>query len=380
MKIIDLNHYRATKAREDEIDRLTALLLTELENEVVDFSLIAKLQNEGADVNQANNLGWTALQLACTKGDIDMVKKMLKIGANVNQADTSGWGPLHEACYYGHFELTKTLLQSGANPNQVLSKDDLRRPFDLASSQGHLNIVLILPFNFTDIHRSWSPLHIAAYHGDITTIKKSKCDIDNTNAYDWTPFRLAALNGQAEAINALIQQGAFVHQVNHNGRTALHFAAFYNHVDAAREIIRHGLEVDIQDGRGQTPLHSTCLSMWSPLAAVKELILLGANIDFQDFEGKTPLHHAVLQSSTSSLVVAKFLIEHSANVNAQDNNGDTPLHFCRFTAREKAIPFAQLLIEQGADKNMPNYQNVSPKAIFEGNPSSNSKAILQLMS
>jgi len=53
---------------------------------------------------------WTALHVACIKGQHAMVCKLLQIGANPKIVDKKGETPLHVVCKHGHSSGIKILL------------------------------------------------------------------------------------------------------------------------------------------------------------------------------------------------------------------------------------------------------------------------------
>tara|TARA_B100001123_G_scaffold62517_1_gene68442 strand:- start:2816 stop:3625 length:810 start_codon:yes stop_codon:yes gene_type:complete len=82
------------------------------------------------------------------------------------------------------------------------------------------------------------------------------------------------------------------------------------------------------------------------LAAVKKFLDQGVNVNLQDEPGMTPLHHAVNTDwQGSRFKMVKLLIDRGANVKAIDDTHHTPLHL----ASNKET--AGLLIAAGADVN-----------------------------
>ena len=67
------------------------------------------------NVNRA--AGETELHKAARLGYAYMVEQRLLEGANVDERDNAGWSALHEACAYDKISIVELLLRHGANPN-----------------------------------------------------------------------------------------------------------------------------------------------------------------------------------------------------------------------------------------------------------------------
>ena len=81
------------------------------------------------------------------------------------------------------------------------------------------------------------------------------------------------------------------------------------------------------------------------IEAVKQHLASGVNVNAKGSVGWTPLHKAAKEGHKE---VAELLITKGADVNAKDNNGETPLHLA---ASEGHKEIAELLIANGADVN-----------------------------
>ena len=137
------------------------------------------LLREGANINQKNERGNTALHYAAERGKIEVVKLLLDNRADPNPVDTRGNTPLHYAANNGYPETCKLLLENGANVNQ-------------ANRYG------------------WTPLHYAAERGKIEVAKlllDNEANIHAKDKYGYTPLHQAALKGHTEIVKLLLDNG-----------------------------------------------------------------------------------------------------------------------------------------------------------------------------
>ena len=88
-----------------------------------DIKGVETLLSKGANVNEKDRHGWTALHWSAINGHADVSKVLLENGANANAVDKSKSTPLHRAAYWRHIDVIKLLMMSGANVN-ALNKDD----------------------------------------------------------------------------------------------------------------------------------------------------------------------------------------------------------------------------------------------------------------
>src|SRR5690242_10871429 len=83
-----------------------------------DRAALTSLLGHGADVNQAQGDGMTALHWAAFNGDVEMARLLLKAGANVRaHGRIDATTPLSLAARDGNPSMVKLLLDAGADPN-----------------------------------------------------------------------------------------------------------------------------------------------------------------------------------------------------------------------------------------------------------------------
>jgi len=111
----------------------------------------------------------------------------------------------------------------------------------------------------------------------------------------------------------------------YNSRTLLHFASAAGCVEVVRELLRVGVDPDVLDGGGYTPLYRVANECLADVGAeiVQELIKAGALVNrCGGVTQATALHAAARRGNT---VVAEALLGAGADTSIRDRKGDTPL-------------------------------------------------------
>ena len=214
---------------------------------------------------------------------------------------------------------------------------------------------------------AWAgPIHDAARKGDANKIKSllqsdPKLVSDKDKNGD-TPLHIAALHGQVNAVQVLLDAGADVNARNNDGAFTpgdlWNILGASGHPDPVALLTVHG--VDANDMKnGYTPLTLAVFSIRHK-QIVQMLVAKGADVNAQASSGATPLFWAVMRDQKDDV---DFLLAHGANVNLADAYGDTILDIALHLQYGSMI---HTLIDKGADVNAKDQSGTRPLTIAMG--------------
>ncbi|MCG8467272.1 MAG: ankyrin repeat domain-containing protein [Gemmatimonadetes bacterium] len=162
-----------------------------------------------------------------------------------------------------------------------------------------------------------------------------------------SPVADAAMRGEVDAVRELLRRGLDVNAAQGDGMTALHWAAERGDVELADMLIYAGANARAVTRIGQyTPLHLA--SRTGNLDVARSLIAAGAVIDAATSNtGVTPLH---LAAGAGSADLVTLLLDAGADADAREASWEqTPLTFAAAQNRADAI---RALIAGGADPSL----------------------------
>ena len=113
-----------------------------------------------------------------------------------------------------------------------------------------------------------------------------------------------AYEGELEAVRRLLEAGVDVNGTNANGATALHRAAYRDHLEVARALVASGASLEMRDDNfGSTPLHAAAVSGAASVADF--LAKSGADLHTKNKAGKTPMALAEEQANIDVIAVLR---------------------------------------------------------------------------
>mmetsp|Transcript_10474 Transcript_10474/g.11522 ORF Transcript_10474/g.11522 Transcript_10474/m.11522 type:complete len:176 (+) Transcript_10474:34-561(+) len=148
----------------------------------------------------------------------------------------------------------------------------------------------------------------------------------------------AAYNKDWNKVFELLKQSPqLLDKVEKMGQHLLHFAADEGNLNAIEKLIELGAFVDILDRMDHTPIGFAAAK--GQLDIIKALFAQNADINILDASGHGPLYACAVRGH---LDCVKFLVEHGADTTAQDvYNGKTPLEMAIQFKRNEVATYLQ---------------------------------------
>jgi len=157
------------------------------------------------------------------------------------------------------------------------------------------------------------------------------------------PVADAAMDGNRDAVKALLKQAADVNAAQGDGMTALHWAAMKNDADLVQTLLYAGANAKATTRIGAyTPLLLAAKS--GNAEVIEPLVKAGADVNTATANGTTALMFA---AASGNVAAVQALLERGADANAKESvRGLTPAMFAAASNRATVI---DLLAKKGAD-------------------------------
>ena len=313
--------------------------------------LTLRLVLEGHQVNaREGTYGQTPLMYACRNGHTEVVEQLLHIGADINATSENPSGvtgyttPLLEAIKAHQEDVLDLLLKkTELAVNAVNAKFHNQTPLMAAIAFESPDLVprllerVDIDFNARDNNLS-TALTLAAGQGALGVVRallaKPGLEVDCMEASEGrTPLMLAAQYAEtnvAEIIRELLKHGAdpnlcdqlykrtaICRAIEENGRTKP-----AQSMQAVQALLENGItDLKCVDSEGKGLLHYACEAGNAHI--LKLLIGKGLDVNLRDHGGLTPLHMVVQSGSDDAVEVTKILLESGADTKITDESGNT---------------------------------------------------------
>ena len=275
--------------------------------------IVEELLTAGQDLNQQNELGQTALHVACSVGNVAVASVLLQRGAEAGMRDFRHETALIKAAKGGHDGIIELFLQhtpAGLDLDGNCRSDSFR---------GFLQNVTARPKKvIKSLFSRFSPTGSLSEEESLVVSRTVQVNGQTKKLGPcWEAvLRAAATEGHAGIVRLLLQHDIELNAVDINGATALAIASGYGHVTVMNLLLQHGASVNRKDAEGETPLLKAA---WGGhLEGIKLLLQYGTSINQSDSEGMTALHFAARKGNP---VTVRFLLQEGADVHRMTGHG-----------------------------------------------------------
>lgn len=288
---------------------------------------------------------YSLLRSAARCGNSYFVSTLIEAGADVNNRDLNERSVMSLAVQSGISDMVELLIDSG-----YVIDNSVDRLLHEVAAMNRVDLMEVLCLGFLDIDVS-----LVDFHGR-------------------TALHVAAIYGHVEILQFLVSVGSDPDVADHNGWTPLHCASIEGHVEAVEFLLNCSIYVKYAVTKeGQTAFalavekgHSDLYGMLhlgdvlqraatiDDVPGMHNCLAQGAKVNGKDQNGWTPLHRAAFKGRMESV---KLLLDHGAWVDVVDDSGYTPLHRA---VEAGHVQVALALIAHGAKANMKGLKGVVP--------------------
>ena len=370
-------------------DGMTALHWAAIKNDV---DLARTLLYAGANVRAMTRMGsYTPLVLAARNGSAAVMEPLIAAGADANTKTANGTTVLMLAAASGNVDAVTLLLDKGADINTTEPVQNLNAAM-FAAASNRAPVVALLAKRGADLTATSKVIDLFSLDrqkmGDVLFGNpqppppaggragneppqaqqgrnfpggrglQGKAGIErqfqlNELVYahgGMTPLLLAARQGYAETVGALLDAGVDVNQVSAGDKSsALLVATINGQFDLAKALLDRGADPNLAAENGAAPLYAALNCEWAPKSlypqpraylnqTVSYLDLMGALLD----QGANP---------DARLRKKVWYSGYSFDLSGVDEIGATPFWRAAYASDVAAM---KLLVERGADPNIPS--------------------------
>jgi len=328
---------RGANVNEAEADGTTALHWAARSN---DLDTVQSLLRSGASAKAANRYGVTPLSLAATNGNAPMVEALLKAGADAKNANADGETALMTAARSGNADVVKALIAHGANVNARENWQD-QTALMFAAEENNAAAVKALVEAGADLNLKSKVWNFPEYK-----YQTNGMAVFQLPRGGWTALMFAARQNAADAASMLADLKADMNAQDPDGTTALQLAILNTHYDLATMLLYKGADPNVGDNSGMTALYAA-VDMRNPAGMMtRPNPKLTAEIDAGEM-----VNVLLKRGANPNLQLKKPIIGRHNNLLGDTSLGDGATPLMR-AAKGNDLVMMRALLEGGADPNL----------------------------
>ena len=306
--------------------------------------------------------GWPPLTIAALQGDTELVKELANAGADLEQRDPAGQTALMRASSRGRARGVAALLKAGAGTG---APDGEASPICLASRAGHTEVIELL-LEYGASPRAGSPADSPLMHalegghpaGALRLLEAGAAPESGTPVW-FSALELAAQRGEDQIVAVLASRRHKPIQPirpQHLSKAACQ-ASDSGSTESMRLILALGAEATTQCDDG-LPLLAR-FSTSDPTRMLRLLTASGADVEQASASGNSALQLAAHAGRTD---VVTALLDAGADVDRRGQGRSTALMAASQAGQLDAV---ELLLERGADAGDRNQKGQTARQLAE---------------
>ncbi|XP_077990487.1 ankyrin repeat and SOCS box protein 16-like [Glandiceps talaboti] len=279
----------------------------------------------------------------------------LKLGDSAKHPSTSTMKTVVKACVYDDYEVLEKLLSDGSiHVNVHISFDNVQK------------LEKYFQYNLGEKLKKVTPLQVAAKLGSpkcMQVLLQHGANLDIDLPY-FSPLAIVCrslpkspeyMSRFEECLKMLVEAGADLTHLQSCASPVTGYGSILHllvnnrmSVSLMRTVVRHGVDINVTDSRGQTPLHYVTFLTEPIDIIIRALLGFGADPNKQDDVGCSPVLYCA--SHQDSPYLLKLLCDAGGDPDITDHYGQNALHLACKHLKLKSIDFLVERISSINDK------------------------------
>ncbi|XP_070533177.1 ankyrin repeat and SOCS box protein 18-like isoform X1 [Ptychodera flava] len=281
----------------------------------------------------------------------------LKLGDSAKHPSTSTMKTVVKACVYDDYEVLDTLLRDGSiHVNVHILFDNVQK------------LEKYFQYNLGDKLKKVTPIQIAAKLGSpkcMRVLLQHGANLDIAMPY-FSPLAIVCrslpkspeyMGRFEECIMMLVEAGSDLTHLQSCASPVTGYGSLLHllvnnkmSVGLMQTVVRHGVDINVTDSRGQTPLHYVMFLSEPIEVFVRALLGLGADPNMQDDVGCSPMLYCASHQDNPQLL--QLLYDAGGDPNITDHYGQNALHLA---CKHLKLESTNFLVERVSDINARTY-------------------------